>query len=105
MTTTHHVNMFCQWICSQSVWENLTDEQRTILSETGDEAGLYNNDVQTASAGDFQKKIVDSGVTLIDLTDEERAAFAEAVRPLYSDPTVTAQWRDGLYDMIQEMIK
>lgn len=87
------------------MWENLTDEQRTILSETGDKAGLYNNDVQTASAGDFQKKIVDSGVTLIDLTDEERAAFAEAVRPLYSDPTVTAQWRDGLYDMIQEMIK
>lgn len=105
MTTTHHVNMFCQWICSQSVWESLTDEQRTILSETGDEAGLFNNDVQTSSAGDFQQKIVDSGVTLIDLTDEERAGFAEAVRPLYSDPTVTSQWRDGLYDMIQDMIK
>lgn len=105
MTTTHHVNMFCQWICSQTLWESLTDEQRTILSETGDEAGLFNNDVQLKSAGDFQQKIVDAGVTLIDLTDEERAGFAEAVRPLYSDPTVTAQWRDGLYDMIQDMIK
>ena len=105
MTTTHHVNMFCQWICSQTLWESLTDEQRTILSETGDEAGLFNNDVQTKSADEFKQKIVDAGVTLIDLTDEERAGFAEAVRPLYSDPTITAQWRDGLYDMIQGMIK
>ena len=105
VTTTHHVNMFCQWIMSETLWESLTDEQRTILAETGDEAGLFNNDLQTKSASEYQQKLVDAGVTLIDLTDEQRAAFAEAVRPLYSDPTVTAQWRDGLYDMIKEMIK
>lgn len=75
------------------------------MAETGDEAGLFNNDLQTKSASEYQQKLVDAGVTLIDLTDEQRAAFAEAVRPLYSDPTVTAQWRDGLYDMIKEMIK
>ena len=36
VTTTHHVNMFCQWIMSETLWESLTDEQRTILAETGD---------------------------------------------------------------------
>lgn len=105
MTTTHHVNMICQWICGQALWDSLTEEQQTILAETGDEAGLFNNDLQTASADEFKQKIVDGGVTLIELTDEQRAAFAEAVRPLYSDSTITGQWRDGLYDMIKEMIK
>ena len=67
VTTTHHVNMFCQWIMSETLWESLTDEQRTILAETGDEAGLFNNDLQTKSASEYQQKLVDAGVTLIDL--------------------------------------
>ena len=104
ITTTKHVNMFAQWICSQSWWDSLTEEQQTILSETGDEAGLINNDLQTSSTEEYMQLMEDNGVTIIDLTDEQRAEFADASMALYEDPSITGQWRDGLYEMIQEII-
>lgn len=105
ITMTKHVEMFAQWICSEKWFDGLTKEQQQILSETGDQAGLKNNDLQTNGTEDYMKKMKDKGVTIIDLSDAERAKFEEASAALYKDSTVTEGWRNDLYGYIQGLIK
>ncbi|MEA4893787.1 MAG: C4-dicarboxylate TRAP transporter substrate-binding protein [Oscillospiraceae bacterium] len=105
VTMTKHVEMFAQWICSNSWWDSLTEEQQTILAECGDEAGLKNNDLQLNGTEGYVEKMKAEGVTIIDLSDEERAKFAAASEALYTDPTITEGWREDLYGYIQDLVK
>lgn len=105
VTLTRHVKMPSQWVCSQVWWEGLTEEQQTIISEAGDEAGLINNEIQNSSLESYMEIMEEKGVEIIDLTDAERARFADAASGLYSDPSITAGWRDGLLDYIQDLVK
>lgn len=105
ITLTRHVKMPSQWVCSQLWWDSLTEEQQTIISEAGDEAGLMNNDIQNSSLESYMEMMKEKGVEIIDLTDAERARFADAASGLYSDPSITAGWRDGLLNYIQDLVK
>ena len=104
ITLTSHVKMPIQWVCSESFFQSLTPEQQTILMETGDEAGLFNNQKQDEMLADYVEKMEEEGVTIIELDDAERAKFVEAASAIYSDPDVTGAWRDGLYDMVREIM-
>ena len=46
ITLTKHVLMPTQWICNEDFFQSLTPEQQQWLCETGDEAGVYNNQLQ-----------------------------------------------------------
>ena len=105
ITLTKHVKMPSQWVCSQIWWDSLTDEQQTIIAESGDEAGLMNNEIQTSSLESYMTMMEEKGVEIIDLSDAERARFAEAASGLYEDPTITEGWREGLLEYIQELVQ
>lgn len=104
VTMTQHVKMPIQMICSQAVWESLTEEQQQILTDGGNMGGDVCSEMVLNGTKDVMKKMEEEGVTIIDLSDEERAKFAEAASVIYEDPTITGQWRDGLYDYIQGLI-
>jgi TRAP-type C4-dicarboxylate transport system substrate-binding protein len=51
LTLTKHVLMPKQWICNEDFFQSLTPEQQQWLCETGDEAGVYNNQMQDELLG------------------------------------------------------
>lgn len=104
LTLTSHVRNASQWICGQSWWETLTEEQQNILIEAGDEAGLKNNELEASTSAESKTKMEEQGVTIIELSDEELAGFADAALSLYGDSAITANWRDDLYNYIKEII-
>lgn len=94
-----HVRNFTTWLTGASTFDALTDEQKEILKSTGDEAGLFNNDlVDQATETDLQT-MKDGGVTVLDLDPEEFKAKAQA---FYEMPEIQGMWSDGLYDTVKE---
>ncbi len=97
-----HVRNFTTWLTGASTFDALTDEQKQILMETGDEAAAYSNDlVEAAEEADLQK-MVDEGVTVLDVDID---AFKEKAQAFYEMPEITSMWSDGLYDTVREAMQ
>lgn len=95
-----HVLNFTTWVCSNDWFNGLTEEQQTLLLETGKEAGVYNNDVQAASESEYLQKMKDEGVTVVEPTEEVLNGFREKAKAFY-DKGDTFGWSDGLYDTVR----
>ncbi|MEA4932836.1 MAG: C4-dicarboxylate TRAP transporter substrate-binding protein [Lawsonibacter sp.] len=97
---TGHIKNFTTWCVGTSYLSSLTPEQQELLKSTGEEAGLYNNDLQTAANGEYKQKLVDAGVEITDLTADQIAEWKDAGRSFY-DMGSTFGWSDGLYETTQ----
>ncbi|MCI8400130.1 MAG: TRAP transporter substrate-binding protein DctP [Oscillibacter sp.] len=104
ITMTQHIKMPAQQVCSEQFFQSLTPEQQQILKETGEEAGVLESQKQDEMLEQYVADMEAEGVTIIELDDAERAKFKEAAATIYDDPAVSGQWRDGLYEMVQEII-
>lgn len=96
-----HVKNFTTWVGSADFFNSLSKEQQELLVSTGEEAGLYNNDLQEKSESEYLQKMKDEGVTVTELTPETLAQFKEAAAPFY-EKGATFGWSEGLYDTVRE---
>lgn len=100
-----HILATSMWICGDTFFQSLTPDQQKILTEAADEAGLYNNELQEAAETDARQKLLDAGVTITTLTDEQKAKWIEAGQPFYDIAGETLGWSDGLYDTVKAAAK
>lgn len=104
ITMIDYIRMPIQWITSEQWFQSLTPEQQQILCETGDEAGLFHNQKQDEMLDQYIADMESNGVEIIYPDDAEQARFKEAAQKIYENKDVTANWSEGLYDKIREMI-
>ncbi|MGE4277654.1 MAG: C4-dicarboxylate TRAP transporter substrate-binding protein [Lawsonibacter sp.] len=97
---TGHIKNFTTWCIGTSYLNSLTPEQQELLKSTGEEAGLYNNDLQTAANDEYKQDLVDAGVEITELTPDQIAEWKTAGRSFY-DMGSTFGWSDGLYETTQ----
>lgn len=64
-------------------WNSLPEQYRTIISECASEMGDYNDQLIDENSEKAKQAIIDSGAEVYEPTDEELAAFKEAVQPVY----------------------
>lgn len=95
-----HVKNFTTWVMSADLFNSLTPEQQELLVSTGEEAGLYNNELVDASEEEYLQMMKDEGVTVTELTDETLAGFKEKAQAFYEQGS-TFGWSDGLYDTVR----
>ena len=95
-----HVLNFTTWVCSADWFNSLTEEQQNWLVETGEEAGVYNNQVLEEQEQDYLDQMVAEGVTVYEPTEEELNGFREKAQAFY-DMGDTFGWSDGLYETVQ----
>lgn len=98
---TGHIKNFTTWCIGSDYYNTLTPEQQHLLVSTGEEAGLYNNELQEAAQADYEKKMTDAGVTITELTEDELAQWKEAAQSFY-DKGSEFGWSDGLYETTQK---
>ena len=96
-----HVLNFTTWVCSADWFNSLTEEQQTWLVETGNEAGLYNNEVLDEQEEEYLQMMKDEGVTVVEPTEEVLQGFKDKAQSFY-DQGATFGWSDGLYDTVCE---
>ena len=81
---THHIYDPVPLVASKSWWDGLDDEDRAILTECVQEALVYERGLVDEIDGGIKQRFIDENlITVVELTDEERAAFREAVQPVY----------------------
>lgn len=97
-----HVKNFTTWITGASTFQSLTAEQQTWLTESGHEAGVFNNELQEQVFDETLEEFKSEGVTVLDLDIDE---FREKAQSFYTDPEVTANWSDGLYETVKAAMK
>ncbi|MCI8423588.1 MAG: TRAP transporter substrate-binding protein DctP [Lawsonibacter sp.] len=97
---TGHIKNFTTWCIGTSYLNTLTADQQALLVKTGEEAGLYNNELQAAANDDYAQKMIDAGVEITELTEEQIAEWKAAAQSFYEMGS-TFGWSDGLYQTTQ----
>jgi tripartite ATP-independent transporter DctP family solute receptor len=91
---------------NQAVWDSFTPEDQAIVREAAEEAGAYGIELARAGLTDGDTSLIDEirgyGVTITELTDEERQAFVDATREVYAE--WTEQIGSDLVGMAEESI-
>lgn len=95
-----HVLNFTTWVMSADLFNSLTPEQQELLVSTGEEAGLYNNELVDASNADYLQLMKDEGVTVVEPTEEVLQGFRDKAQAFYEKGD-TFGWSEGLYDTVR----
>ncbi len=103
LTKNEHILATSMWICGESFFVTLSPEQQKALMEAADEAGLYNNELYDEATAAAEKGMKDAGVTVIELTPEEKAEWVKAAQPFFKDANKTLGWSEGLYDTVRKI--
>jgi len=101
VTLWHYVADPLIYAVNQDVWESFTEEDREIIRQAAIDAGAHGIEVaRKGLVGDDQgllDELRDKGVTVTELTEEERQAFLDATRPVYEE------WRERIGADLVEM--
>ncbi|MCJ8322270.1 MAG: TRAP transporter substrate-binding protein [Rhizobiales bacterium] len=86
ITNSNHGLLDYMVVTSSEFWESLPDDIRPVVKTALDEAILIGNDVARDKAQSDMQKIIDSGRTTVHtLTDEQRAMWVEAMKPVWAE--------------------
>lgn len=69
-------------VISKATMDKLTPEQMQAIQEAADESSLYQRELWAQSELDARQQCLDKGCTIIDLNDDERQQFMDAVKEL-----------------------
>lgn len=97
---TSHIKNFTTWVCSSAFFGTLTPEQQEFLVSTAEEAGLYNNELQSKADDEYRQKLLDAGVTITEMTDENLALWKEKAQGFYELGDQFG-WSENLYETVQ----
>lgn len=101
VTLWHYVADPLIYAVNQEVWESFTEEDQEIIRQAAIDAGAHGIEVaRKGLVGDDQTLLDDvraQGVTVTELTEEERQVFIDATRPVYEE------WRERIGADLVEM--
>ena len=80
------------FIANTRIWESLDENTRQLLTECAIEACNWGRDTLEAEEADILARFEANGMTVTYLTDEQKAAFAEAI----------SEWKAGMIDRFGE---
>jgi len=80
------------FIANTKIWESLDDNTRALLTDCAVEACNWGRDTLESEEADTVAMFEEKGMTITTLTDEEKAAFAEAI----------SDWKAGMIDQFGE---
>lgn len=86
------------WLGGQAYFDTLDPEVVEMLHETGEEAGLYSQELAQAEDEEILSSMEEAGVEII---RPDLEPFREAAQQVYDE---FPEWSDGLYEEIQGLI-
>ena len=92
VTITNHASSPFPIICSLDWFNSLSADDQALIQEAVSKACKQQRDEERANEMDYIQRFKDEGATVEELTDDEVAAFMEAVQPVYD------MWREKVGD-------
>ena len=82
LTTTHHVYDPLVVIFSKKTWDKLSEDERKILTDAAKEATPYQRELNRQREIQMIESVKAKGMTVTDMTKEERARMREHLKPV-----------------------
>lgn len=98
-TVDEHIRIPEMQICSMHTWEQLSEEDRRIITECARESALYERQLWTEHEEQARKTALANQVQEIRLSDEELSKFRTAMSPIYE------KYYEDYGDIIEEIIE
>lgn len=91
-TTEHNYSMHLL-LMNNDLYQSLTEEQKTIIDEAAAEALAYERELSAENEAAAKQAFLDAGCEVVDLSQEQRAKWMEALSPVYDQmvPSVISQ--------------
>lgn len=99
-----HVYNVTNLVVGVDFYNSLTPEQQKLLSETCDEAGRYQNELQEQIEKEILAKFKEEGVTITTPSAEFRQDLVNASKKFYTLPEFS-DWSDNLYETVKQNMK
>lgn len=80
-----HIRISEVQLISEKTWNKLTDEDKNIISECAKESALYERNLWKMTDDAAKRNVIDKGVTVTKISDEQRDYFREKLQPLYDE--------------------
>jgi TRAP-type C4-dicarboxylate transport system substrate-binding protein len=71
-------------LCSGAIWDKLSREDQKIIMDCARDSALYERQLWAEREKSSRKIAESSGITVIELTPEEKARFREAMSEVYT---------------------
>ncbi|WP_400164603.1 DctP family TRAP transporter solute-binding subunit [Brevibacillus sp. TJ4] len=83
LTKTGHVYNPMIFLVSKNFWDSLTDQEREIIAKVADEMKEVSRQLNQQEDQEAMEYLVQQGMTITELSPEEKDKFQEKVRPVY----------------------
>lgn len=102
MTLSNHGYLAYALMFSNGTWDSLSAELQAAITEAADEAVAYERQCNADMEDGYIQTIKDSGTAVYELNDEEKAVFAEAVKPVHEQfrDVIGSDVLDATYKLI-----
>ena len=99
---TNHILQTIVWIMNEDFYQELPEDLRALVDSASEEATKVANEYLDSSVDKLVKQMKDSGITFIDLTEEQLKAFSEKAMPVRD--TVKANCSEATYNAFMEAV-
>ena len=82
-TVDEHTRVPELQLCAKATWEKLSPEDQVIISQCAKESALYERELWVEKEKEAQKRVLEQGVLITKLAEEEKERFKEAVQGIY----------------------
>jgi TRAP-type transport system periplasmic protein len=105
LTKTGHVYNASPFLISKDFWNSLSEEEQKAVREAADEARDYQRELNQQEDGEGYKFLAENGMTITDLSDEEKEKFLDKVKPVYDkySSTIGEEFVDELLAEIDKL--
>jgi len=104
LVKNNHIFATQIWITGEDFYSTLTDEQQSIIEEAAHEAGLHNNELYEDATEEAEQKMVDAGVTITELTEDQFAEWVNVASEFF-DKGAEFGWSENLYETIRSIVE
>lgn len=99
LSLTNHMHMVVAFATGKAFWDELSEEEQSILEETGQEMASQLHEMVSKESKSALEKLRDVGV---EVNEVKFQSFQE--RAADQIPPAFPQWSDGLYDSVRKII-
>lgn len=83
VTETGHIRVPDIQVCSEAVWKQLSEKDRSIIKECAEESAKYEKQLWKQREKSSKERTTRNGVQVIELEEDEKVKFQKALEPLY----------------------
>ena len=100
-----HIYDLTTWCCGDEFYNSLSEKQKKILTETCEEAGVYNNEIVEEAEAKSLKELKKEGVKVQEVSDEEKDEWEKASESFYKNAEKKYGWTPDLIETVKSIIK